>query len=1273
MATEGTQMSQVTPVKSSSENSPPSSSAQPNTSMAAPLVTPFSNTLSQPFSLKLDRNNYPLWKTMVFTIIRGHRLKGFLTGQKTCPPESLTVPATDEEGNVSTHSLPNHEYESCIVHDQLLMGWLYGSMTEGIGSEVMGCRSAATLWTALEELYGAQSRANMDELQTKLQTTRKGDKSMAEYLRQKRICADTLAIVGDPYPEKLLRGNILSGLDAEYLSIVVPLEARAELSCQELQSTLLSYDSRLERLQSLSPNSKLLNNPSVALAQKPFGPGNRGGFQGRGSGNSNNGNNSGRGYTPQGSSSRGGSGQRGRGRGGRGNSKPTCQVCGKYGHSAAICCNRFDESYMGQPPPSEFNYSQDKQNPMSVLVATPQTLSDDSWYADSGATNHLTPDSDKLKNKVEYGGKEQMIVGDGTKLSIKHIGSNVLNIPDSKCLILKDLLHVPSITKNLISISSLTSDNDVSVEFFSDFCCVKDQTTGKVVLQETLKDGLYQFPSQTVNNISRDTNKLFSGSVSQSKSFISLKDTWHRRLGHPSAAVLNQVLNISNVKHQNRRAESKHRHIVEMGLTLLAQAKMPLKYWSDAFQTSVYLINRLPTVDLKGKSPFEVLYSKVPDYKFLKVFGSTCFPYLRPYQTHKFQYHSVKCLNLGYSEVHKGYKCLSPQGRIYISRNVTFNESEFPCHSGFFNNYQREKLITLDAPHSWFQLPSPILVTGSSDTSPSVPAAPSSPTSTQQSVSSHSSFSGSPIPFATDDVLDSISMHSSPIPSPDIHPPVQTTTAPTHPMITRAKAGIFKPKTYLSHNKISHGQHIPASVAEALQHEGWNSAMSDEFYALKRQKTWSLVPRSLADNIVGCKWIFREKFNADGSHQRLKARLVAKGFHQRPGVDFGETFSPVVKAPTIRIVLALVVSFDWEVRQIEINNAFLNGIHDEDVYMSQPEGFEDPQKPDHVCKLHKSIYGLKQAPRAWYDQLRSALLSWKFKNSKADSSFFILKEQQVTIMLLVYVDDIIVTGNNSEVLNSFIDRLNKMFSLKYLGTLHYFLGVEVFRDSTGIHLSQSKYISELLQKAKMEHLKPCATPITAGKPLSINDGKPFIFIEVSLEPYMKRILRYLKGTAHHGLHLSPSPNLHLVGFSDVDWACCPDDRKSVAGYCVYLGDSLISWSSKKQTVVARSSTESEYRALAQLAAEISWIQGLLCEMKFELPSVPVIWCDNLSASALAANPVYHARTKHIELDVHFVRDKVLDKKLEIRYVPSHDQVADCLTKSLTPSSLGIVE
>ncbi|XP_062102934.1 uncharacterized mitochondrial protein AtMg00810-like [Humulus lupulus] len=287
-------------------------------------------------------------------------------------------------------------------------------------------------------------------------------------------------------------------------------------------------------------------------------------------------------------------------------------------------------------------------------------------------------------------------------------------------------------------------------------------------------------------------------------------------------------------------------------------------------------------------------------------------------------------------------------------------------------------------------------------------------------------------------------------------------------------------------------------------------------------------------------------------------------------------------------------------------------------------------------------------------------------------------------MVLVYVDDTIVTGNNSMELNLFITKLNTSFSLKDLGQLHYFLGIEVFRYNTGIYLSQGKYIAELLQKVQMENTKPSVTPMTVGKPLSIIDGQPLnqpsmyrsiigalqylshtrldiSFTVNKLSQFLKqptdvhwgaakRILRSLKGTMYHGLHIAPSTNSTLIGLSNADWACCPDDRKSIAGYCVFLGDSLISWASKKQSVVARSSTESEYRALAHLAAELTWLQELLNELRVKCSSVPVIWCDNLSASALASNPVYHARTKHSELDVHFVRDKVLEKKLEISIV-----------------------
>lgn len=252
-----------------------------------------------------------------------------------------------------------------------------------------------------------------------------------------------------------------------------------------------------------------------------------------------------------------------------------------------------------------------------------------------------------------------------------------------------------------------------------------------------------------------------------------------------------------------------------------------------------------------------------------------------------------------------------------------------------------------------------------------------------------------------------------------------------------------------------------------------------------------------------------------------------------------------------------------------------------------------------------------------------------------------------------------------------------------------------------MRLTQIKYIKELLQRFNFEHLKPCATPMTIGKCISKNEGEklanPFLyrsaigglqylghtrpdisfavnklsqFLQTPSDTHwkaIKRIFRYLKGTIEQGLWIQRSDRMDITGFADADWASCPDDRRSTAGYCVYLGDTLVAWSSKKQQVVARSSAESEYRALAQASAEITWVESLLKEIKLQPASPPILWCDNLSASALASNPVYHARTKHIELDIHFVRDKVLEGKLKIQYIPSSDQTADLLTKPLAHS------
>ena len=226
--------------------------------------------------------------------------------------------------------------------------------------------------------------------------------------------------------------------------------------------------------------------------------------------------------------------------------------------------------------------------------------------------------------------------------------------------------------------------------------------------------------------------------------------------------------------------------------------------------------------------------------------------------------------------------------------------------------------------------------------------------------------------------------------------------------------------------------------------------------------------------------------------ERFKARLVAKGFEQQCGIDYTETFSPVIKPSTIRILLSLAVQFDWTIKQLDVSNAFLHGSLIENVFIEQPKGFVDSSKPDFVCKLHKALYGLKQAPRAWFHRLSSYLLELGFTTSLVDSSLFILHHGLISIFILVYVDDIIITGPNANLIQSLITKLQVEFPLKDLGPLHYFLGIEVSRTTDGLHLSQAKYILDLFQCMNMQGAKPAKSPCSTGSQLSQYDGEPLL-------------------------------------------------------------------------------------------------------------------------------------------------------------------------------------
>ena len=344
---------------------------------------------------------------------------------------------------------------------------------------------------------------------------------------------------------------------------------------------------------------------------------------------------------------------------------------------------------------------------------------------------------------------------------------------------------------------------------------------------------------------------------------------------------------------------------------------------------------------------------------------------------------------------------------------------------------------------------------------------------------------------------------------------------------------------------------------------------------------------------------------------------MAKGFEQEEGLDYLETFSPVVRTTTIQLVLDVVTAKHWPIRQLDVSSAFLHGELNEPVFMYQPPGFDDPERPNHVCCLTKALYGLKQAPRAWFDTFSNFLIDFGFSCSKSDPSLFTYHHRDKTLIILLYVDDILLTESDEELLKSLLQGLSERFSMKDLGTPKYFLGIELESHAEGIFMHQQAYIKDIIHQASMSDCNSMPTPLPqridnynsdpfpeptyfrsiAGKLQYLTITRPDIQYAVNFVcqrmhlPTMndfgllKRILRYLKGTQGLSLHIEKSTSLTLSAFCDSEWAGCRETRRSNTGFCTLLGPNLISWSAKRQPTASRSSTEAKYRALTSTAQE----------------------------------------------------------------------------------------
>ena len=714
---------------------------------------------------------------------------------------------------------------------------------------------------------------------------------------------------------------------------------------------------------------------------------------------------------------------------------------------------------------------------------------------------------------------------------------------------------------------------------------------------------------------------------------------------------------------RNGVSERRNRTLLDMVRSMMSVSDLPMSFWGYALETAAFTLNRAPSKSVKT-TPYEIWCGKKPKLSFLKVWG--CEAYVKRLLPDKLEPKAEKCVFIGYPKETVGYTFYHrSEGKVFVAKNGSFLEKEFLSKDVSGRKVELDEVVE----------PSPELVSSAAQ---EVVQAPLSPTREETNDSDHET----------------------------------SVLAPTeNRRSTRIRTA---PEWYGNPvmNVLLLDNNEPANYEEAMMSPDsgkWQEAMKSEMESMSENQVWTLVDLPDSRKAVECKWIFKKKTDADGNVTVYKARLVAKGFRQIQGVDYDETFSPVAMLKSVRILLAIAAFFDYEIWQMDVKTAFLNGNVEEELYMIQPEGFVDPKDAGKVCKLQRSIYGLKQASRSWNLRFDEVIKGFGFVQNYKEACVYKKVSGSSVAFLVLYVDDILLIGNDVELLNSIKGYLNNSFSMKDLGEAAYILGIKIYRDRSRrlIGLSQSTYLDKVLKKFKMDQAKKGFLPMLQGKALSKTQcpttanerermskipyasaigsimyamlcTRPDVSHALSLTSRfqsdpgeehwtaVKNILKYLKRTKDMFLVYGDCEELAVKGYVDASFDTDPDDSKSQTGYVFVLNGAAVSWRSSKQSVIASSTLEAEYMAASEAAREGIWLKEFVTELGV-VPNAldPMeIYCDNSGAIALAKEPRCHKTSKHIKRRFHQIRESVHVGDIRICKVHTDLNVADPLTKPL---------